>query len=104
MAVAVDTILAFQRGKCCLPRVYETQEPIAFSMASPHVAGVAALIVGAGIKKPDAVEEILMGTARRPKGSATAGAHLYLSETCNPIWARPDVRVERARLVPSIPT
>ncbi len=37
------------------------------SMASPHVAGVAALIVGAGVKKPDAVEEILLGTARRPK-------------------------------------
>jgi serine protease len=38
------------------------------SMASPHVAGVAALIVGAGIRKPDDVEEILLGTARRPKG------------------------------------
>jgi serine protease len=40
------------------------------SMASPHVAGVAALIVGAGVKKPDAVEEILLGTARQPKVSA----------------------------------
>jgi serine protease len=40
------------------------------SMASPHVAGVAALIVGAGVKKPDAVEEILLGTARRPKASS----------------------------------
>jgi serine protease len=38
------------------------------SMASPHVAGVAALIVGAGVHKPDAVEEILLGTARKPKG------------------------------------
>ena len=37
------------------------------SMASPHVAGVAALIVGAGVRKPDAVEEILLGTARKPK-------------------------------------
>jgi serine protease len=45
------------------------------SMASPHVAGVAALIVGAGVRKPDAVEEILLGTARKPKagGSATGG-------------------------------
>jgi serine protease len=37
------------------------------SMASPHVAGVVALIVGAGVTKPDAVEEVLLGTARRPK-------------------------------------
>src|SRR5204862_6892184 len=38
------------------------------SMATPPVAGVAALIVGAGVRKPDAVEELLMGTARKPKG------------------------------------
>jgi serine protease len=44
------------------------------SMATPHVASVAALIVGAGVHKPDAVEEILLGTARKPKGhSETAG-------------------------------
>jgi serine protease len=44
------------------------------SMASPHAAGVAALIMGAGVKKPDAVEEIMLGTARKPKGSsATSG-------------------------------
>jgi serine protease len=45
------------------------------SMASPHVAGVAALIVGAGIRKPDAVEAILLGTARAPKtqGQRQAG-------------------------------
>jgi serine protease len=46
-------------------------------MASPHVAGVAALIVGSGVKKPDAVEEILLSTARKPKANsdlaATAG-------------------------------
>jgi len=46
------------------------------SMASPHTAGVAALIMGAGIKKPDAVEEILLGTARKPKGSAADGARV----------------------------
>lgn len=42
------------------------------SMASPHAAGVAALIVGAGVTKPDAVEEILFDTARKPKVSAAA--------------------------------
>ncbi len=42
------------------------------SMATPHVAGVAALLVGAGINKPDAVESLLLGTARKPGGSATS--------------------------------
>jgi serine protease len=46
------------------------------SMASPHAAGVAALIMGAGVKKPDAVEEILLGTARKPKASATTDARI----------------------------
>ncbi len=43
------------------------------SMATPHVAGVAALLVGAGINQPDAIEAILIGTARAPKG-AVAGS------------------------------
>jgi serine protease len=38
------------------------------SMATPHVAGVAGLIVGAGIRTPDAVEEILLSTAHKPQG------------------------------------
>jgi serine protease len=42
------------------------------SMASPHVAGVAALIVGAGVTKPDAVEEVLLDTARKPKAKRVA--------------------------------
>ena len=47
------------------------------SMAAPHVAGVAALVVGAGVKKPAAVEEILLATARKPPGrDAAAGARL----------------------------
>lgn len=37
------------------------------SMASPHVAGVAALVVGQGVTNPDAVEKILKETARKPK-------------------------------------
>ena len=36
------------------------------SMASPHVAGVAALIIGAGVTDPDAVEAILKDTSRKP--------------------------------------
>jgi serine protease len=44
------------------------------SMASPHVAGVAALVVGAGVTRPDAVEDLLRATARAPKERvATAG-------------------------------
>jgi serine protease len=40
------------------------------SMASPHVAGVAALVAGAGVNKPDALEALLRGTARAPKGKS----------------------------------
>ena len=36
------------------------------SMASPHVAGLAALVVGEGVTNPDAVENILQDSARRP--------------------------------------
>jgi len=46
------------------------------SMASPHAAGVAALIMGSGIRKPDAVEEILLGTARKPKAGNQAGGRV----------------------------
>ncbi|HEX2660960.1 MAG TPA: S8 family peptidase [Polyangia bacterium] len=44
------------------------------SMASPHAAGVAALIVGAGVTKPDAVEELLMDTARKPPSKKSVAA------------------------------
>jgi serine protease len=40
------------------------------SMASPHVAGVAALVAGAGVNKPDALDSILRSTARAPKAKA----------------------------------
>jgi serine protease len=46
------------------------------SMASPHVAGVAALVVGAGVRKPDAVEQLLVETARKPKAHEAAGARV----------------------------
>lgn len=38
------------------------------SMACPHIAGVAALVIGAGVSDPDQVREILTSTARSPKG------------------------------------
>jgi serine protease len=44
------------------------------SMAAPHVAGVAALVVSAGVTKPDAVEEILLDTARKPKKQGKPGS------------------------------
>jgi serine protease len=43
------------------------------SMASPHAAGVAALVVGAGVTKPAAVEDLLRATARKPKSKAKEG-------------------------------
>jgi serine protease len=36
------------------------------SMASPHAAGVAALVVGEGVTNPDKVEAILKASARKP--------------------------------------
>jgi serine protease len=46
------------------------------SMATPHVAGVAALIESAGVRKADAVEAILLGTARKPKGHQDAAGRV----------------------------
>ena len=37
------------------------------SMASPHVAGVAALVYGEGVTNPTEVEKVLTSTARKPK-------------------------------------
>jgi serine protease len=47
------------------------------SMASPHVAGVAALVVGAGVTNPDKVEQILKETARQPKTKQKDSANRY---------------------------
>ena len=40
------------------------------SMASPHIAGVAALIIGAGVTDPDAVEALMKETARKPSSKS----------------------------------
>lgn len=40
------------------------------SMASPHVAGVAALLVGEGVTEPAAVEQMLKDSARKPGAQA----------------------------------
>jgi serine protease len=47
------------------------------SMASPHVAGVAALIVGQGVTNPDAVEKVLKETAREPKAAKKDNQNRY---------------------------
>ena len=47
------------------------------SMAAPHVSGIAALIVGAGVTRPDAVQAVLVDTARKPKPvSSTSGRRI----------------------------
>ena len=38
------------------------------SMASPHVAGVAALVAAAGVSTPDAIAKVLVSTAQHPQG------------------------------------
>jgi len=45
------------------------------SMASPHVAGVAALVIGEGITKPDAVEKVMQATARKPTNQKYDSEH-----------------------------
>jgi serine protease len=45
------------------------------SMASPHVAGVAALVVGEGVTSPKAVEKVLQDTARKPKNQKYDSEH-----------------------------
>jgi serine protease len=47
------------------------------SMASPHVAGVAALIVSQGVTDPDAVEKVLKETAREPKAGKKDNQNRY---------------------------
>jgi serine protease len=47
------------------------------SMAAPHVAGVAALVVGQGVTNPDAVEKVLKETAREPKIAKKDGQNRY---------------------------
>ena len=42
------------------------------SMAAPHVAGIAALVVGAGVTRPDAVQAVLVDTARKPRPVSSA--------------------------------
>jgi serine protease len=68
--VLQHTILKDQPGRT------DYQWYMGTSMASPHTAGVAALIMGAGVKKPDAVEEILLGTARKPKAGKQTDARV----------------------------
>ncbi len=45
------------------------------SMAAPHLAGVAALVVGEGVTDPAAVEAILKKTARKPKNNQYKKEH-----------------------------
>ncbi len=48
------------------------------SMASPHVAGVAALLAGAGVTRPEKIEQLLIESARTPRGQErnTNGARI----------------------------
>ncbi|HVH99529.1 MAG TPA: S8 family peptidase [Enhygromyxa sp.] len=67
------------------------------SMASPHAAGVAALIVSQGVSNPNEVERILKETARHPNGKKwddQYGAGIIDAEAAV-LAARSDYRGER---------
>jgi serine protease len=67
------------------------------SMASPHVAGVAALIVGEGVTDPDAVEKILKDTARKPKHGQVRRPTATAPASSTPSPRRSRRRVAEAR-------
>ena len=85
VAVLQQTVCNGGRDKC--------EKYAAFSgtsMASPHVAGAAALLVGAGVTDPDAVQKRLEQTARASKdggasrdlyGAGILDAHAALART-----------------------
>lgn len=79
------------------------------SMASPHVAGAAALLVGAGVKSPDEVERLLKRSSRKPaqyrgkrdnhygSGIIDAAAALRLAQGAPDAVAAADAREQPAR-------
>lgn len=71
------------------------------SMAAPHAAGVAALIVGEGVTNPDEVERILKKSARHPEGvewDKFFGAGIVDAEAAVAMAQKPYAR-ERAGLL-----
>jgi serine protease len=69
VAVVQQTVCQGGKNKCEIFPGYNGT-----SMASPHVAGVAAMLVSQGVSHPDAVERILGETARKVDDSPDARA------------------------------
>jgi len=72
------------------------------SMAAPHVAGTAALVISLGVKNPDEVEKILKATARvsaEKNGNEKYGAGL-LNAAAAVSFLRPDIFAPPPTLLP----
>lgn len=57
------------------------------SMASPHVAGIVALMVGAGMRSPEQIWDRLIDTATNPTNDPTLGAGIVQADDAVPATA-----------------
>jgi len=67
------------------------------SMASPHVAGVAALVVSTGVKDPKKVEEILLKTAKKKGDKTKYGAGIVNAATAVKIAKSSDAAISQSQ-------
>lgn len=63
------------------------------SMASPHVAGIVALMIGAGMRSPEQIWDRLTDTATNPNNDPTLGAGIVQADDAVPATALQQVLV-----------
>ncbi|MFO0678820.1 MAG: S8 family peptidase [Polyangiaceae bacterium] len=76
VSVTQQTVCDGGKNKCELFGTFQGT-----SMAAPHVAGVAAMVVGMGVTGRTAVRDVLLGTARPKEGAELYGAGIVDAST-----------------------